>query len=119
MDLPGYGYARVPAAIKKAWHINIDSYLQNRQSLAGLILVMDIRHPLKDFDLMMLAWTEKTGMPIHILLTKADKLGRGAQQATLLRIKKSLPEMVTVQTFSSTESMGKDILLRQISSWNT
>ncbi len=118
VDLPGYGYAKVPASIKKAWHNNIDSYLQNRQSLKGLILVMDIRHPLKEFDLMMLDWSKNADIPIHILLTKADKLKRGAQQATLFRVRKTIAEEVTVQTFSSTQDMGKETLIHQILQWN-
>lgn len=118
VDLPGYGYAKVPGSIKKAWHTNINAYLQNRESLRGLILVMDVRHPMRDFDLMMLDWSDRADIPIHILLTKADKLKRGAQQATLLRVRKTLPDSVTIQTFSSRAAIGKDILSRQISTWN-
>ncbi|MBV1878570.1 MAG: ribosome biogenesis GTP-binding protein YihA/YsxC [Pseudomonadales bacterium] len=121
VDLPGYGYAKVPAAIKRDWHENIDAYLQNRQSLQGLILVMDIRHPLKDFDLMMLEWAAEAQLPIHILLTKADKLKRGAQQNALLKvqrfIKNSGNQQATLQTFSATNGLGNKTLIRQIEYW--
>ena len=117
VDLPGYGYAKVPSAIKKDWHENIDAYLQNRESLRGLVLVMDIRHPLKDFDLMMLDWSSSSDIPIHILLTKADKFKRGAQQNALFKVKKLTLDNVSVQTFSSTDGLGKKNLIRQIETW--
>jgi len=111
VDLPGYGYARVPTAVKREWHKNIDAYLKHRQSLCGLVLVMDIRHPLKEFDRMMLDWSEQANLPIHILLTKADKLKRGAQQATLLKVRRALSEAASAQTFSATNGIGKEDLI--------
>lgn len=117
VDLPGYGYAKVPEAIKKEWHRNIDEYLQNRQSIKGLVLVMDIRHPLKEFDLMMLEWWGTAEVPIHILLTKADKFKRGAQQATMFSVKKQVPKNVSVQVFSAQAEIGKKILMKQIETW--
>ena len=77
VDLPGYGYAKVPIAMKRKWDKHLAEYLQLRQSLAGLILLMDIRHPLQEFDLQMLNWAAQAGLPVHILLTKSDKLKRG------------------------------------------
>ncbi|MBL4679786.1 MAG: YihA family ribosome biogenesis GTP-binding protein [Pseudomonadales bacterium] len=117
VDLPGYGYAKVPIKVKSEWHRNIDAYFQNRQSLKGLILVMDIRHPLKEFDLMMLEWSKTAKINMHIILTKADKFKRGTQQSTLFKVRKSVPEHVTVQTFSSTTKIGKQILVKQILSF--
>ena len=117
VDLPGYGFARVPEKIKRDWHANIDNYLQHRQSLRGLVLVMDIRHPLKEFDLLMLDWSAQANVPVHLLLTKADKFKRGLQQSTLLQVKRKLDESVTIQTFSTLSRIGKDQLIDQMSSW--
>lgn len=117
VDLPGYGYAKVPPKLKEAWQKNIDDYLRARESLRGLIMVMDIRHPMKEFDEMMLDWTVAAELPAHILLTKADKLKRGAQQATLLKIKKHLPQNATVQTFSAQSGLGKQELVKQLGLW--
>ena len=74
VDLPGYGYAKVPLELKAHWQQHLDAYLTGRHSLAGLVLVMDLRHPLSDFDCMMLEWARKSGIPAHVLLSKADKL---------------------------------------------
>jgi len=117
VDLPGYGYAKVPIKVKNEWHKNIDAYFQNRKSLKGLVLVMDIRHPLKEFDFTMVEWSVKTKIDLHILLTKADKFKRGAQQAALFKVKEAVPENVTVQTFSSTAGLGKQILVKKILGW--
>ena len=111
VDLPGYGYAKVPLAIKKEWNKNLSEYLQKRRTLKGLILLMDIRHPLQEFDTMMLNWSVEGEMPVHILLTKADKLKKGAAKSTLLNVEKHLREahvddLVTVQLFSSLKSEG-------------
>ena len=84
VDLPGYGYAKVPKAIKAKWDRNLAEYLQNRNSLSGLVLLMDIRHPLQDYDRQMLNWAAQAGLPVHILLTKADKLKRGPAMNSLL-----------------------------------
>jgi len=119
VDLPGYGYAKVPTKMKRDWHENIDNYLRNRLSLTGLVLLMDIRHPLKAFDHTMINWCVQAQMPLHILLTKCDKLKRGAQQATLLKVKRELAgqQTTTIQLFSSTHEIGQKILLRQLSDW--
>ena len=121
VDLPGYGYAKVPIAMKEHWQKHLDDYLQRRQCLRGVVLVMDIRHPMKEFDEMMIDWCESTGVPLHILLTKADKLKRGPAQATLLKIKKAtkerLADKVSVQVFSALKKTGVDQLRTRLDSW--
>jgi GTP-binding protein len=117
VDLPGYGYAKVPPKMKQEWQKNIDDYLRARQSLRGLVLVMDIRHPMKEFDQMMLNWAIEAELACHILLTKADKLKRGPQQSTLLKIRKELPDGATAQTFSALNSQGKVELTRKLTEW--
>lgn len=120
VDLPGYGFAKVPMAIKEEWQRELDNYLTNRQALQGLVLLMDIRHPLKDFDTAMLKWATRANMPVHILLTKADKLKRGPAQNTLLAVRKEVKAFggsITVQTFSSLSKEGLDDLKRLLSSW--
>ncbi|MBX9667765.1 MAG: ribosome biogenesis GTP-binding protein YihA/YsxC [Candidatus Obscuribacterales bacterium] len=120
VDLPGYGYAKVPQAMKNKWKDQLSKYLQ-RECLQGLILVMDIRHPMQEFDNMMINWAAASEMPIHALLTKSDKLSRGAGQNTLLEIRKELKaagfDNVTVQVFSSMTGDGVDELAKQLSSW--
>ncbi|MCZ6503504.1 MAG: ribosome biogenesis GTP-binding protein YihA/YsxC [Gammaproteobacteria bacterium] len=117
VDLPGYGYAKVPTALKAHWHQHLDEYLRNRQCLKGLILLMDIRHPLREFDEMMLQWSESANMPLHILLTKADKLKRGARNNTLFKTREALPRSVTIQLFSSTNRIGLEQLTSLMSAW--
>ena len=117
VDLPGYGYAKVPTALKAHWHQHLDAYLRNRRCLKGLILLMDIRHPLREFDEMMLQWSESANMPLHILLTKADKLKRGARNNTLFNTRDALPERVTIQLFSSPDNIGLKQLIRIMSAW--
>lgn len=120
VDLPGYGFAKVPDRMKREWQKNMSEYLEARQSLAALVLVMDIRHPLTEFDLMMCDWANEAQMPIHILLTKADKLKKGPAQNTKLQVKKALShmgELLTVQVFSSLKKEGTDILRNQISAF--
>jgi GTP-binding protein len=111
VDLPGYGYAKVPMSVKKKWNENLSTYLHERKSLKGLILLMDIRHPMQEFDTMMLNWSIETNMPVHILLTKADKLKKGPAKSTLLSVQKNLVEanvvdLVSVQLFSSLKRDG-------------
>ncbi len=89
-DLPGYGYAKVPEALRRHWEATLSAYLQTRASLCGLALVMDARHPLTERDELMLGWFRPTGRPIHVLLTKADKLTRSAAAATLARVRERL-----------------------------
>lgn len=121
VDLPGYGYAKVPVAMKQHWQQHLDEYLQKRECLQGVVLVMDIRHPMKEFDEMMVGWCQATGIPLHVLLTKADKLKRGPQQNTLLKLRKELKavlgDKVSVQVFSALKKQGVDVLQNRLSSW--
>jgi len=123
VDLPGYGYAKVPIAMKVQWDRHLAEYLQQRKSLGGLILLMDIRHPLQDYDQQMLNWAAEAGLPVHILLTKSDKLKRGPAQSTLLKVDNFLREMdpgvtlLTVQTFSSLKKQGLPELEAQLNHW--
>ena len=117
VDLPGYGYAKVPISVKEHWHRHLDEYLRDRKSLRGMVLLMDIRHPLKEFDEMMIEWSIESGLPLHILLTKADKLKRGGQQNGLLRLRKHLPPEITVQVFSATKKLGIKELEKSLTDW--
>ncbi|MEN8169383.1 MAG: ribosome biogenesis GTP-binding protein YihA/YsxC [Pseudomonadota bacterium] len=120
VDLPGYGYAKVPKAVKQHWQKVLSDYLRDRQSLRGLVLLMDIRHPLKEFDRQMLDWCHSQQLPVHILLTKADKLKRGAASSTLLKVRKEISgdhPQVTVQLFSAVDKQGLDEALRQLKQW--
>ena len=122
VDLPGYGFAKVPLAVKKKWNQQLERYLQYRESLRGLVMLMDIRHPLTDPDKQMLGWAVAASMPVHILLTKADKLKRGPAQNTLLSVRGELAahaELVSVQCFSSLKLQGVDELGKQINLWLT
>jgi len=92
VDLPGYGYAKVPERVRKEWQKLMEAYLGGRQQLRGLVVIMDIRHPLKDYDLQMLEWCEHMQTPAHILLTKADKLKKGQASKQLLMVKKALKD---------------------------
>jgi GTP-binding protein len=116
VDLPGYGYAKVPEHIKHKWHKDMAEYFDRRESLKAAILVMDIRHPLKTFDLMMLDWCSNAGIPVHILLTKSDKVKRGAASNSLLKVTREVDKYkdVTVQNFSSLKKEGLDILWAQL-----
>ena len=121
VDLPGYGYAKVPIAMKEHWQKHLDDYLQNRDCLRGVVLMVDIRHPLKEFDLMMIDWCQQAQMPLHILLTKADKLKRGAAQNALLKLKKELDvkndPLLSIQSFSALKSTGVDQLRERLNNW--
>lgn len=120
VDLPGYGFAKVPLAVKNEWQRELDNYLQNRDALIGLVLLMDIRHPLKEYDNAMIQWAKRSEMPLHILLTKADKLKRGPAQSALLQVRKavsSLGNLVSVQTYSSQSGEGTDILQKRLNGW--
>jgi len=108
-DLPGYGYAKVPERLRRHWEATLSQYLQTRASLCGLALVMDARHPLTERDEIMLQWFRPTGRPIHVLLTKADKLTRSAARAALQRVRARLARLGpqhTAQLFSSVERTG-------------
>lgn len=122
VDLPGYGFAKVPKAMKERWDKNLAEYLQGRQSLQGLVLLMDIRHPLQAYDWQMLSWSASCEMPVHILLTKADKLKPGPAKSTLLHVRKALLEeglddLVSAQTFSSLKRNGIEELEGVLRQW--
>ena len=108
IDLPGYGYAKVPEDLRAHWKLEIDAYLHRRQSLRGVVLIADIRHPLKEFDRMMLDFCFATGLPCHLLLTKADKLSRNQAAQALAAMRKSFPDGLhaTAQVFSSPAGTG-------------
>ena len=111
VDLPGCGYAKVPIAVKKKWHELMEKYLTQRKSLCAIILVMDVRHPLTEFDWQMVNWCQHTGLPLHILLTKADKLTYGAAKNTLMQVQKELVDInfpLTMQLFSALKKTGVD-----------
>lgn len=110
VDLPGYGYAKVPIPLKEHWQHHLEAYLGSRHSLAGVVLLMDVRHPLTEFDRMMLDWAKASRLPLHILLTKADKLTFGAARNTLLGVQKDIRqqwgEVASVQLFSAPKRQG-------------
>lgn len=120
VDLPGYGYAKVDKQTRQQWQHHLDDYLARRACLAGLVLLMDIRHPLKDFDRLILDWSAQAGMPLHLLITKADKLKFGAAKSTLLQVRKTLkdhPAPLSAQLFSATNGSGCDEAWRQLGTW--
>ncbi|EED34767.1 GTP-binding protein EngB [Luminiphilus syltensis NOR5-1B] len=120
VDLPGYGYAKVPLAMKEKWNRELERYLQHRQSLRGLVLLMDIRHPMRDQDDQMINWAATASMPVHILLTKADKLKRGPAQNTLLKLQGQLASfggLISVQLFSALKKQGLDSLEKTLNRW--
>ena len=125
VDLPGYGYAKVPSAIRDHWQKTLPRYLQERNSLVGLIIVMDIRRPLTDLDIKMLDWFAPRQKPIHILLTKSDKLSREQSLRTLSEVKiKTQTQWAdlyqtqcTVQLFSSLKKTGLEEADIKIQSW--
>ncbi|MDH3280553.1 MAG: ribosome biogenesis GTP-binding protein YihA/YsxC, partial [Gammaproteobacteria bacterium] len=90
VDLPGYGYARVPPPLQRHWRRTIEAYLSTRACLKGLVLLMDARRPLTVLDRQMLAWSEAASLPVYVLLTKADKLGRGAVTDALRRVRSAV-----------------------------
>ncbi len=120
VDLPGYGYAKVPDSIRQHWQNLLSNYLQTRESLRGLVLIMDIRHPLKPLDINMLEWFAPTGKAIHILLTKADKMSAQQANVTLqnvtLYLKVAYPQC-SVQLFSSLAGTGVENASTVISEW--
>jgi len=121
VDLPGYGYAKVPIPLKQHWQRHLEAYLGSRECLKGVILLMDVRHPMTDFDKMMLDWSQASGMPMHILLTKADKLTYGAAKNTLLKvqtqIRKEWHAGVTIQLFSAPKRQGLEEAYAVLAAW--
>jgi GTP-binding protein len=119
VDLPGYGYAKVPLSVKDQWEEHLNLYLNQREALAGLVLLTDVRHAFKDFDMMMIDWSHQSNMPVHILLTKADKLTRGAAQNALLGARRQLGQYpnASVQLFSSMTRFGIPELEATLDRW--
>ncbi|WP_295622743.1 ribosome biogenesis GTP-binding protein YihA/YsxC, partial [uncultured Lamprocystis sp.] len=120
VDLPGYGYARVSESIKLEWQTHMAEFLERRQALAGLVIVMDIRHPLTDYDRQMLAWGRRAGLPVLLLLTKADKLKRGAVLAAQLGVARETAAAdgpVEVLTFSAMERTGVEAVQAVLDRW--
>lgn len=121
VDLPGYGFAKVPIPLKQHWQRHLEAYLGSRECLKGVILLMDVRHPMTDFDRMMLDWTVASGMPMHILLTKADKLTFGAAKNTLLKVQsevhKGWGKSVSLQLFSAPKRQGLDEAYQVLAQW--
>jgi GTP-binding protein len=120
VDLPGYGYAKVARTIKEQWQQGIADYLETRQSLCGVMLLMDVRHPLKDSDRQVLGWCHVAGLPTHVLLTKSDKLKRGPAKAALLAVRGQLASLhpnASVQLFSSHTRAGCEELVTVLDHW--
>lgn len=119
VDLPGYGFARVPAAVKQHWGKVLQAYFEHRRSLVGLVLVMDIRHPFKPYDEQMLSWCQAKGLPVHILLNKADKLSRSAGLRVLAEVnsKYCVDNGVSAQLFSALSRGGIDGVKEKLRRW--
>ncbi|HEX4870216.1 MAG TPA: ribosome biogenesis GTP-binding protein YihA/YsxC [Moraxellaceae bacterium] len=120
VDLPGYGYAKVSHSMKDEWQRHLGEYLQGRHSLRGLILLMDIRHPLTDFDRNMLAWAAERQLPVHCVLTKADKLNRGPALNALQAVRKELRVLgfdCSAQLFSALKMDGLESLGDKLGEW--
>lgn len=120
IDLPGYGYAKVPLAIKLKWQETVDAYINERECLKGMVLVMDIRHPLRDLDVALLEYCEHRQLPVHILLNKADKLSKSVVIQTLNAVKKELKNYsnaITIQTFSALKITGLKELQDTMDVW--
>ena len=117
VDLPGYGYAKVPEAIRAHWKAFINRYFEIREPLAGMIIVMDVRHPLREYDLQMLDYAFKRHLPVHCLLTKSDKIGRGEQTRTLAAVNKELAGRASAQLFSGSAKLGVDEARAVVAGW--
>ncbi|MCI0507899.1 MAG: ribosome biogenesis GTP-binding protein YihA/YsxC [Gammaproteobacteria bacterium] len=120
VDLPGYGYAKVAKEVKQQWDALLDDYLRNRQSLKGLILLMDSRHPMKEFDVQLIRWCDTAHLPLHILLTKCDKLTKGAASNTLQGVKAQLRDLMpqaSLQLFSALKKTGAEELIIMLDKW--
>ena len=121
VDLPGYGYAKVPQDLQAHWQAFLDGYFGSRDALRGLVVVMDVRHPLKDYDRQMIGYAMRRGLPAHAILTKADKLGRGAAgntlQAVRMELGRAFGDSVSVQLFSGESKQGVDELRGVVAGW--
>ncbi len=122
VDLPGYGFAQVPLAMKQKWQQALGEYLQHRECLQGVVVLMDIRHPLKDLDMQMVQWSVESQLPVLVLLTKSDKLTQSARMKTVNDVRKALADFgdaVRVEGFSSLKGTGKPKVLSMLSEWFT
>lgn len=120
VDLPGYGYAQVPQAVKQRWQAGLARYLRDRHCLRGLVLLMDVRHPLTDYDRQLLHWCREARLPVHALLTKADKLKRGPAAAALHRVLRELAQLHPqsgAQLFSALKREGLEEARRRLDHW--
>lgn len=120
VDLPGYGYAAVPEKMKIEWQTELEKYLISRLSLAGLVLMMDSRHPLKVFDQQMLQWAKAGNLPVHVLLTKSDKFKYGPAKNVLLNAKREMEKLglsFSIQLFSSLKKEGIEELAEVMGRW--
>jgi GTP-binding protein len=120
VDLPGYGYAKVPKKVKAHWQHEINLYLQQRKSLIGVVIVMDIRHPLKEFDQQFLHWADQSGLYSHVLLNKSDKFKAGKAKSVMLEVKKKMQNIsrtATIQMFSGLKKEGVVELSSTLMSW--
>jgi GTP-binding protein len=119
VDLPGYGYAKAGKSAQAGWQRTVNDYLSNRESLEAVVLVMDIRHPLQPFDLELMNWAHPSGMPLLILLNKADKLKRGAQARELTKVRNAVSKqpLTRVQAFSATSGQGLEELVATLKDW--
>ena len=120
VDLPGYGYAKVPEKIKLQWQQFIETYLTQRSSLAGLVIMMDIRRPMLESDMNMLNWANSRNLPVHVVLNKSDKLKHGQAKSTFLKVQQQLKQINpdnTVQIFSALKGVGIDDLKKQLNIW--
>jgi GTP-binding protein len=114
VDLPGYGFAKVPERIREHWQELLTRYVEARATLVGLVIVMDARRPLTDFDLQMLDWSRANGLATHVLLTKADKLNRSEANAVLKQVRAAVEGVASVQLFSAVAKTGVDDARREI-----
>ena len=120
VDLPGYGYAKVPESVKRQWYELIDNYLSNRQILSGIILIMDVRHPFGRSDQQIIDWAVAGSLPLHVLLSKADKIGNNQRVNTLRDVRKQLASLgidTSTQLFSATKPIGLEELRATLDGW--
>lgn len=120
IDLPGYGFAKVPIEMKKKWQKSLGEYLQKRQSLKGIVILMDIRHPLKDLDRDLINWAIGSEIPVLALLTKADKLKQGPRKSQVLQVRRELSTLdgdITVHAFSSLKGTGLPEVAKKLDEW--
>jgi GTP-binding protein len=120
VDLPGYGYAKAPQQVQNQWRLVMQQYFDKRKSLCGIFLIMDIRHPMTPFDRQMVEWCGHCRTPLHVLLTKSDKIKFGAAKTTLMRVGKQLADQkvsASIQVFSALKKIGIDDAHKVLDTW--